>query len=102
MEPRWTTRESFTGFHLRSSPQAHHLAGLARADRDSECTTPGRLAAVYAGHLHLDEEMELLAKGGLTYMWHGVNVLPGLHTKVHVRKVNGRHRSELLYSAGPY
>ena len=46
--------------------------------------------------------MELLAKGGLTYMWHGVNVLPGLHTKVHVRKVNGRHRSVLLYSAGPY
>ena len=35
-------------------------------------------------------------------MWHGVNVLPGLHTKVHVRKVNGRHRSVLLYSAGPY
>jgi hypothetical protein len=63
---------------------------------------PGRLAAVYAGHLHLDEEIELLAKGGLTYMWHGVNVLPGLHTKVHVRKVNGRHRSVLLYSAGPY
>jgi hypothetical protein len=63
---------------------------------------PGRLATVYAGHLHLDEEMELLAKGGLTYMWHGVNVLPGLHTKVHVRKVNGRHRSVLLYSAGTY
>jgi site-specific DNA-methyltransferase (adenine-specific) len=62
----------------------------------------GRLAAVYCGHLHLDEEMELLAKGGLTYMWHGVNVLPGRHTKVRVRKVNGRHRSVLLYSAGPY
>jgi hypothetical protein len=45
--------------------------------------------------------MELLAKGGLTYMWHGVNVLPSLHTKVHVRKVNGRRRSVLLYSAGP-
>jgi hypothetical protein len=45
--------------------------------------------------------MELLAKGGLTYMWHGVNALPGLHTKVHVRKVNGRRRSVLLYSAGP-
>ncbi|MGO9151118.1 MAG: DNA methyltransferase [Acidimicrobiales bacterium] len=63
---------------------------------------PGRLAAIYAGHLRLDEEMDLLARGGLTYMWHGVNVLPGLHTKVHVRKVNGRHRSVLLYSAGPY
>ncbi len=63
---------------------------------------PGRLAAVYCGHLHLDEEMELLARGGLSYTWHGVNVLPGRHTKVHVRKVNGRHRSVLLYSAGTY
>jgi site-specific DNA-methyltransferase (adenine-specific) len=63
---------------------------------------PGRLAAVYCGHLHLDEEMGLLAQGGLTYMWHGVNVLPGQHTKVRLRKVNGRHRSVLLYSAGMY
>ena len=36
---------------------------------------PGRLAAVYCGHLQLDREMELLKKGGLTYMWHGVIVL---------------------------
>ena len=46
--------------------------------------------------------MELLARGGLSYTWHGVNVLPGRHTKVRVRKVNGRHRSVLLYSAGTY
>lgn len=63
---------------------------------------PGRLAAIYAGHLQLDTEMELLAQGGLTYCWHGANVLPGRHTKVHVRKVAGRHRSVLLYSAGAY
>ncbi len=63
---------------------------------------PGRLAAVYCGHLQLDREMDLLAKGGLTYMWHGVVVLDGRHTEVHVRKVNGRHRSVLFYSAGTY
>lgn len=62
----------------------------------------GRLAAVYAGHLHLDEEMRLLAAGGLTYAWHGVNVLPGRHTRIRTRMVNGRHRSVLLYSAGEY
>jgi site-specific DNA-methyltransferase (adenine-specific) len=63
---------------------------------------PGRLAVVYAGHLQLDREMELLARGGLTYMWHGVNVLNGLHTKVRTRRIFGQHRSVLLYSAGPY
>jgi site-specific DNA-methyltransferase (adenine-specific) len=63
---------------------------------------PGRLAVVYAGHLQLDREMELLARGGLTYMWHGVNVLRGRHTRVRVRMVFGQHRSVLLYSAGPY
>ncbi len=63
---------------------------------------PGRLAAVYCGHFQLDREMELLKKGGLTYMWHGAIVLAGLHTEVHVRKVNGLHRSVLFYSAGPY
>lgn len=63
---------------------------------------PGRLAAIYCGHLQLDEEMRLLAEGGLTYVWHGVNVLPGRHTKLRTRKVNGRHRSVLLFSAGPY
>lgn len=63
---------------------------------------PGRLAAVYCGHVHLDEEMELLAKGGLSYVWHGVNVLPGQHTKIHRRKMNGRHRSVLLFSAGAF
>src|ERR1017187_8951610 len=46
--------------------------------------------------------MELLARGGLTYMWHGANVLSGLHTKVRTRMVFGQHRSVLLYSAGPY
>ena len=63
---------------------------------------PGRLAAVYAGHMHLDEEMELLRTAGLTYVWHGVNVLPGLHTKIHTRMVNGKHRSVLLFSAGEF
>jgi site-specific DNA-methyltransferase (adenine-specific) len=63
---------------------------------------PGRLAVVYAGHLQLDREMELLTRGGLTYMWHGVNVLSGRHTRVRVRMVFGQHRSVLLYSAGPY
>lgn len=63
---------------------------------------PGRLAAVYAGHVRLDEEMELLAAGGLTYVWHGVNVLPGRNTKIRSRMVVGQHRSVLLFSAGPY
>jgi hypothetical protein len=63
---------------------------------------PGRLAVVYAGHLQLDREMELLARGGLTYMWHGANVLRGRHTRVRTRMVFGQHRSVLLYSAGPY
>ena len=63
---------------------------------------PGRLAAVYAGHLALDQEMELLARGGLAYAWHGANVLEGRHTKVRLRLVFGAHRSVLLYSAGPY
>jgi site-specific DNA-methyltransferase (adenine-specific) len=63
---------------------------------------PGRLAVVYAGHLQLHRDMELLTRGGLTYMWHGVNVLNGLHTKVRTRMVFGQHRSVLFYSAGPY
>jgi site-specific DNA-methyltransferase (adenine-specific) len=63
---------------------------------------PGRLAAVYAGHLQLDREMSLLERGGLTYMWHGVNVLRGRHTRIRTRMVFGQHRSVLLYSAGPY
>ena len=62
----------------------------------------GRLAVVYAGHLQLDREMELLARGGLTYMWHGANVLSGRHTRVRIRMVFGQHRSVLLYSAGNY
>lgn len=78
-------------------PTFEYLARLA-----ARVLKPGRLAAVYCGHLHLDEEMELLARGGLTYVWHGVNLLPGRHTKVRVRMVNGRHRSVLLYSAGTY
>lgn len=63
---------------------------------------PGRLAAVYCGNVHLDEELRLLEAGGLTYVWHGVNVLPGRHTKIRGRMVNGRHRSVLLFSAGPF
>lgn len=63
---------------------------------------PGRLAAVYCGHVHLDEELRLLQEGGLTYVWHGVNLLNGRHTKIRGRMVNGRHRSVLLYSAGPF
>lgn len=63
---------------------------------------PGHLAAIYCGHLQLDEELRLLSEGGLTYVWHGVNVLPGRHTKIRNRRVNGRHRSVLLFSAGPY
>jgi hypothetical protein len=63
---------------------------------------PGRLAAVYCGHLHLDGEMQLLSKGGLTYMWHGANWLPGRHAKIRVRLVFGSHRSVLLYSKGAY
>ena len=63
---------------------------------------PGRLAAVYCGHVHLDEELRLLEAGGLTYVWHGVNLLSGRHTKIRGRMVNGRHRSVLLFSAGPY
>jgi site-specific DNA-methyltransferase (adenine-specific) len=63
---------------------------------------PGRLAAVYCGHVHLDTELELLKKGGLSYTWHGVNLLPGRHTQIHSRMINGRHRSVLLFSAGDY
>jgi ParB-like chromosome segregation protein Spo0J len=63
---------------------------------------PGRLAAVYCGNLHLDEELRLLVASGLTYVWHGVNVLPGRHTKVRIRMVHGRHRPVVLLSAGAY
>ncbi|MGA3353849.1 MAG: DNA methyltransferase [Acidimicrobiales bacterium] len=63
---------------------------------------PGRLAVVYAGNLQLDREMSLLERGGLTYMWHGVNVLAGRHTRIRTRMVFGQHRSVLLYSAGSY
>jgi ParB-like chromosome segregation protein Spo0J len=63
---------------------------------------PGRLAAVYCGHLQLDEEMTLLAEGGLTYVWHGVNILGGLHSQIRTRMINGNHRSVLLFSAGTF
>jgi ParB-like chromosome segregation protein Spo0J len=63
---------------------------------------PGRLAAIYCGHLHLDAELELLKKGGLTYVWHGVNLLPGRHTQIHSHMINGRHRSVMLASAGMF
>jgi site-specific DNA-methyltransferase (adenine-specific) len=63
---------------------------------------PGRLAAIYCGHVHLDTEMELLAKGGLSYTWGGVNLLPGRHTQIHSLMINGRHRTVLLFSAGTF
>ncbi len=63
---------------------------------------PGRLAAVYAGHGRLDERMALLAEGGLSYVWHGVNVLPGQHSRITRLMVYGRHRCVLLYSAGRF
>jgi 16S rRNA G966 N2-methylase RsmD len=63
---------------------------------------PGRLAAIYAGKLALDEEMRLLADGGLSYVWHGAVFLRGRHTNVRSRMVRGLHRSVLLYSAGRY
>ncbi len=63
---------------------------------------PGRLAAIYCGHVHLDREMELLAKGGLSYVWSGVNLLPGRHTQIYPLMINGRHRSVLLFSAGTF
>ena len=60
---------------------------------------PGRLAAVYCGHLHLDEEMGLLAQGGLTYMWHGAGAvrtsahsIPG--SKLWNRSATGSARSQ--------
>jgi hypothetical protein len=48
------------------------------------------------------EEIQLLETGGLTYVWHGVNLLPGLHTRTYPRMINGRHRSVLLFSAGTF
>jgi site-specific DNA-methyltransferase (adenine-specific) len=113
------------GYELRAGDFREVLADLADASVDAVVTDPpydkagvplfedlaafgarvlrlGRLAVVYAGHLQLDEEMELLARGGLSYCWHGANVLAGRHTKVHARMVSGWHRSVLLYSAGPY
>jgi len=113
------------GYELRSGDFRQVLADLADASVDAIVTDPpydtpgiplfedlavfaarvlkpGRLAVVYAGHLELETEMELLARGGLSYCWHGVNVLAGRHTKVHKRMVFGWHRSVLLYSAGLY
>jgi hypothetical protein len=63
---------------------------------------PGRLAAIYCGHMSFPEEIRLLEAGGLTYVWHGVNLLPGRHSQIHGRMVNGKHRSVLLLSAGPF
>jgi hypothetical protein len=62
----------------------------------------GRLAAIYCGHMSFPEEIQLLETGGLTYVWHGVNLLPGLHTRTYPRMINGRHRSVLLFSAGTF
>jgi len=63
---------------------------------------PGRLAAIYCGHMSFPEEIRLLEAGGLTYVWHGVNLLPGRHSRIQVRMVNGKHRSVLLLSTGPF
>lgn len=63
---------------------------------------PGRLAAIYCGHLSLPDEMALLETGGLSYVWHGVNVLNGAGAQIRTRKVNGHHRSVLLYSSGTF
>jgi site-specific DNA-methyltransferase (adenine-specific) len=62
----------------------------------------GRLAAIYCGHVFFPEEIRLLEAGGLTYVWHGVNLLPSPHSQVHCRMVNGNHRSVLLLSAGTF
>jgi len=63
---------------------------------------PGRLAAIYCGHMSFPEEIRLLEAGSLTYVWHGVNLLPGRHSRIHGRMVNGKHRSVVLLSAGPF
>lgn len=63
---------------------------------------PGRLAAIYCGELHLSELIELLNAGGLSYVWHGVNVQPGTRARIGARMVNGQHRSVLLYSGGEF
>ena len=63
---------------------------------------PGRLAAIYCGHVALPEEMALLEAGGLTYVWHGVNILGGLHSQIRSRMINGNHRSVVLYASGAF
>ena len=63
---------------------------------------PGRLAAIYCGHMSFPEEIRLLEASGLTYVWHGVNLLPGRHSRIHGLMVNGKHRSVLLLSTGPF
>jgi site-specific DNA-methyltransferase (adenine-specific) len=63
---------------------------------------PGRLAAIYCGHMSFPEEIRLLEASGLNYVWHGVNLLPGRHSRIHGLMVNGKHRSVLLLSAGPF
>lgn len=113
------------GYELRPGDFAQVLADVADATLDAVVTDPpyntegvplygalgrwaaaklkpGRLAVVYAGNMYLDQEIAMLARGGLSYVWHGVVVLPGPHTKVHSRMVNGNHRSVLLFAAGDY
>ncbi|MHB1507975.1 MAG: DNA methyltransferase [Acidimicrobiales bacterium] len=63
---------------------------------------PGRLAAVYAGHMRLDDQINLLAAGGLSYVWHGANVLNGRSVRIRTHMIFGHHRSVLLFSAGQY
>jgi hypothetical protein len=84
-------------YSMEFIPLFEDLARLA-----ARVLKPGRLAAAYCGHVNLDEEIRLLAAGGLTYCWHGVNVLPGLHSNIRTKMINGHHRSVLLFSAGPF
>ncbi|MHB1510121.1 MAG: DNA methyltransferase [Acidimicrobiales bacterium] len=63
---------------------------------------PGRLAVVYAGQLYLDKAVAMLARGGLTYTWLGINVLNGQRAKVPARKASNGYRCVLIYSAGIY
>jgi site-specific DNA-methyltransferase (adenine-specific) len=63
---------------------------------------PGRLAAIYCGHMSFPEEIRLLEAGGLAYVWLGVNVLPGQHSDIRSYMINVQHRPVLLLSAGKF
>ncbi|MGD0287240.1 MAG: DNA methyltransferase [Acidimicrobiales bacterium] len=63
---------------------------------------PGRLAAIYCGHMSFPEEIRLLEAGGLAYVWLGVNVLGGQHANIRSYMINVHHRPVLLHSAGKF